>query len=451
MCILYITFFSLGVVSVNNVKADTNSASNNTTADNIVVDNSSSQVIDNNHEDNNFSIQETNKVADSNYNYSADSIEKRNENVAGTQNNLTNNRTNLVAESNVNAKNGWVPSYDSWYYYDNYGNSYRNGWHVVDNSWYYFEYDGRMASNKVITDNQGRTYKIDKNGHYVKNQWVPLYSTWSYAGKNGEFLTQGWHVVDRSWYYFEYDKTIARDKIITDDQGRTYKMNKSGIYVKNQWVPQYNTWSYAGKNGEFLTQGWHVVDRSWYYFEYDKTIACDKTIMDNQGRQYRMDKRGHYIKNQWIRLTNYNGVTWLYAKKNGELLTQGWHVVDNDWYYFGYNGEMARNEFISDNQSRTYKIDSSGHYVKNQWIPYNTTWKYAGRDGVLLENTWAKIGGVWYYFDYSGSMAHNELIRDKNGNYYWINSLGYYVINRDIPYYGKILHAGADGRITNYY
>ena len=51
MCILYITFFSLGVVSVNNVKADTNSASNNTTADNIVVDNSSSQVIDNNHED----------------------------------------------------------------------------------------------------------------------------------------------------------------------------------------------------------------------------------------------------------------------------------------------------------------------------------------------------------------------------------------------------------------
>ena len=387
MCILYITFFSLGVVSVNNVKADTNSASNNTTADNIVVDNSSSQVIDNNHEDNNFSIQETNKVADSNYNYSADSIEKRNENVAGTQNNLTNNRTNLVAESNVNAKNGWVPSYDSWYYYDNYGNSYRNGWHVVDNSWYYFEYDGRMASNKVITDNQGRTYKIDKNGHYVKNQWVP----------------------------------------------------------------QYNTWSYAGKNGEFLTQGWHVVDRSWYYFEYDKTIACDKTIMDNQGRQYRMDKRGHYIKNQWIRLTNYNGVTWLYAKKNGELLTQGWHVVDNDWYYFGYNGEMARNEFISDNQSRTYKIDSSGHYVKNQWIPYNTTWKYAGRDGVLLENTWAKIGGVWYYFDYSGSMAHNELIRDKNGNYYWINSLGYYVINRDIPYYGKILHAGADGRITNYY
>ncbi|MYY52645.1 hypothetical protein FYK90_03855 [Lactobacillus salivarius] len=360
-------------------------------------------------------------------------------------------RTYKMNKSGIYVKNQWVPQYNTWSYAGKNGEFLTQGWHVVDRSWYYFEYDKTIARDKIITDDQGRTYKMNKSGIYVKNQWVPQYNTWSYAGKNGEFLTQGWHVVDRSWYYFEYDKTIARDKIITDDQGRTYKMNKSGIYVKNQWVPQYNTWSYAGKNGEFLTQGWHVVDRSWYYFEYDKTIACDKTIMDNQGRQYRMDKRGHYIKNQWIRLTNYNGVTWLYAKKNGELLTQGWHVVDNDWYYFGYNGEMARNEFISDNQSRTYKIDSSGRYVKNQWIPYNTTWKYAGRDGVLLENTWAKIGGVWYYFDYSGSMAHNELIRDKNGNYYWINSLGYYVINRDIPYYGKILHAGADGRITNYY
>lgn len=113
---------------------------------------------------------------------------------------------------------------------------------------------------------------------------------------------------------------------------------------------------------------------------------------------------------------------------------------------------MASNEFIGDYQNRSYKIDGSGHYVKNQWIwVNNNTWNYAGKDGILIKNTWAKIGGVWYYFNQGGKMASNELIQDENGNYYWINSLGYYVTNRNISYYGKILHAGADGRITNYY
>ncbi|MDY5290961.1 hypothetical protein FGO85_03255 [Ligilactobacillus salivarius] len=101
-------------------------------------------------------------------------------------------------------------------------------------------------------------------------------------------------------------------------------------------------------------------------------------------------------------------------------MTDGWHIVDGSWYYFHYDGRMASNEFIDDYQNRSYKIDGSGHYVKNQWIRVNNnTWNYAGKDGILIKNTWAKIGGVWYYFNQGGKMASNELIQDENGNYYY--------------------------------
>ncbi len=98
-----------------------------------------------------------------------------------------------------------------------------------------------------------------------------------------------------------------------------------------------------------------------------------------------------------------------------------WQMVDYRWYYFDGSGYMCANEY-----REGYYLNSSGSVTHNNyfyWV-YDDGWKYK-RDGtgdnpdVYLRSEWAKIDGLWYYFDENKYMVTNQYIDG-----YWIGADG---------------------------
>lgn len=74
-----------------------------------------------------------------------------------------------------------------------------------------------------------------------------------------------------------------------------------------------------------------------------------------------------------------------------------------------------------------------------QWIGSNeTSWQFIRSDGTQAVNTWLKIDGLWYYFDGSGTMLHDQWVEGK----YYLGSSGAMLTNTTTPDGYKV---GADG------
>ena len=206
------------------------------------------------------------------------------------------------AKKPVEKKQGWVKEGNTWYYFEN-GTVARNKW---IGSTYWVGADGKMATSAWV-DN-GRYY-VDANGAWVKDAKKPE------ASKPVE-KKQGWKKEDNSWYYYEQDGTLARNKWIGD----TY------------WV---------GKDGKMVTENWVDNDR----FYVDKTGKKDPSI------------KKKVIINDELGWQKRNGGEWYYYEKDGSLARNKW--VGN--YWLGADGKMAKSSWVDNGR---YYVDSSG-----KWVP----------------------------------------------------------------------------------
>ena len=206
------------------------------------------------------------------------------------------------AKKPVEKKQGWVKEGNTWYYFEN-GTVARNKW---IGSMYWVGADGKMATSAWV-DN-GRYY-VDANGAWVKDAKKPE------ASKPVE-KKQGWKKEDNSWYYYEQDGTLARNKWIGD----TY------------WV---------GKDGKMVTENWVDNDR----FYVDKTGKKDPSI------------KKKVIINDELGWQKRNGGEWYYYEKDGSLARNKW--VGN--YWLGADGKMAKSSWVDNGR---YYVDSSG-----KWVP----------------------------------------------------------------------------------
>ena len=328
---------------------------------------------------------------------------------------------NTVASSDALAAQGWVKTGNAWHFYNQNGVLARNAW--AGNYW--LGADGKMVTNAWV-DN-GRYY-VDANGAWVKgaqkpavaqkqgwvqnggawyyyyqgnvviNAWVGNYwlgadgrmstSSWVdngryYVGSNGEWVRnaqkleekkQGWVKDSNTWYYYNTDGTLARNK-----WAGNYWLGADGRMSTNSWVD--NGRYYVGSNGEWVRnaqkpeekkQGWIKESNTWYYYNTDGTLA----------------------RNKWV------GSYWLGA--DGKMATSSW--VDNGRYYVGANGVWDKN---------AKKPEAPKPVEKKQgWKKENNVWYYYNEDGTLARNKWA--GNYWLGSD--GKMATNAWV--DNGRYY---------------------------------
>ena len=191
-------------------------------------------------------------------------------------------------------KQGWVKEANVWFYYNTDGTLARNKW--AGNYW--LGADGRMATNSWVDNNR---YYVGANGAWVKD------------AKHPEEKKQGWVKEANTWFYYNIDGTLARNK-----WAGNYWLGADGRMVTNSWVDNNRyyvgtdgVWVKDAKRSEEKKKGWVKESNAWYYYNTDGTLA----------------------RNKWA------GNYWLGA--DGRMATNSW--VDNNHYYVDANGQWVPN------------------------------------------------------------------------------------------------------------
>ena len=210
--------------------------------------------------------------------------------VKGVQNQATATQNKDIVNT---VKQGWVQSGNAWYYYNKGG--------LVVNKWvgnYWLGADGRMVTNAWIDNNR---YYVGVNGVWVKD------------AKHPEEKKQGWVKEANTWYFYNTDGTLVRNK-----WAGNYWLGADGRMATNSWVD--NNRYYVGTDGAWVKDakrpeekktGWVKEVNVWYYYNTDGTLA----------------------RNKWA------GNYWLGA--DGRMATNSW--VDNGHYYVDANGQWVPN------------------------------------------------------------------------------------------------------------
>ena len=259
----------------------------------------------------------------------------------------------------VAQKQGWVQSGGAWYYYYQ-GNVVINAW--VGNYW--LGADGRMATSSWV-DN-GRYY-VGSNGEWVRNAQKP------------EEKKQGWVKDSNTWYYYNTDGTLARNK-----WAGNYWLGADGRMATNSWVD--NGRYYVGSNGEWVRnaqkpeekkQGWIKESNTWYYYNTDGTLARNKWVGN-----YWLGADGRMATNSWVDNNRYyvgtNGA-WIKDARHPEEKKQGWVKESNTWYYYNTDGTLARNKWAGN-----YWLGADGRMSTNSWVDNNRY--YVGADGAWVKD-----------------------------------------------------------------
>ena len=166
---------------------------------------------------------------------------------------------NTVASSDALAAQGWVKTGNVWYFYNQNGVLARNAW--AGNYW--LGADGKMVTNAWV-DN-GRYY-VDANGAWVKGAQKPAVAQkqgWVQSGGAWYYYYQG-NVVINAWvgnYWLGADGRMATSSWV--DNGRYY-VGSNGEWVRNAQKP------------EEKKQGWIKESNTWYYYNTDGTLARNK-------------------------------------------------------------------------------------------------------------------------------------------------------------------------------
>ncbi|MGI1827993.1 hypothetical protein ACRPK3_08085, partial [Ligilactobacillus salivarius] len=98
-----------------------------------------------------------------------------------------------------------------------------------------------------------------------------------------------------------------------------------------------------------------------------------------------------------------------YVKKDGTLMTSkdahsnGWNYVNGIPYVFTSSGYLTTNDLVYI-KGKYYYLDDNGHYLKNSWNKYFSTYYYHKADGSAMtaedahSNGWNYVGGTPYVF-----------------------------------------------------
>ena len=219
---------------------------------------------------------------------------------------------NTVASSDALAAQGWIKTGNTWYFYNQNGVLARNAW--AGNYW--LGVDGRMVTNAWVDNNR---YYVGNDGAWVKG-----------AQKPAAAQKQGWVKEVNTWYYYNTDGTLARNKWIGN-----YWLGADGKMVTNSWVD--NNRYYVGNDGAWVKearheeekkQGWKKENNVWYYYNENGSLA----------------------RNKWA------GNYWLGS--DGKMATNAW--VDNGRYYVDANGAWVKDASKDKNTKRSIFLDP-GH------------------------------------------------------------------------------------------
>lgn len=89
--------------------------------------------------------------------------------------------------------------------------------------------------------------------------------------------------------------------------------------------------------------------------------------------------------------------------------TQGWKLINGDWYYYGTNNAMLINAWVQ-TSGNWYYLGTNGKMLVNAWVQTKDKWYYVGANGEMLTKSWVQTNGKWDYVGANGEMLTNAWV-----------------------------------------
>lgn len=197
-----------------------------------------------------------------------------------------------------------------------------------------FEQDEEDWKNSDIKDNGLECILTDRVSEktYDFSKYIESGHSYIFAVRATPKYNQQAYIENGDWVTSKLIDITSEDIGITNGMWRNYI---DGI-------------KYESNNGEYLENGWYLINGSWYYF--DSNGIRKKGFIEIKEKTYYLDENGK-MKTGIFELDENT----YFADQNGEIKS-GWIMIEPGKYsYFYKNGVMAKNCIING-----YKIDSDG-------------------------------------------------------------------------------------------
>ena len=365
------------------------------------------------------------KIGSSYYGFRSSGVMYDNEEFSTNNNELSDYGYHRAKAGGALYVNAWYQDGNGdWYYYGDCGLA-ANSITPVNGKQYYFYYDGRMATNCIVSDGS-KAYAVDASGTFssVKEGWNLVDGTYYYVS-NGN-LVYGIKTIGSTLYGFDDSGRMYNDESFSmwdSNDGRYYgyRAKAGGALIVSSWYrAEDGSWYYYGAGGK-APSGLETVGGQQYYFGsygymYTNTVVSDGT------KVYAIDASGKLsdAKAGW----NNAGGDYYYVE-DGKLLTSTVRKIGASYYGFNGNGRMYDDQQF-DLYDRTiddwvyYRAKAGGALYVNEWYKnqnyYNDSYYY-GAEGKAARGL-TTVDGKQYYFEYSGYMAVNCAVSDGSKSYY---------------------------------
>ena len=263
------------------------------------------------------------------------------------------------------------------------------------------------------------TYEFEENGKLVSGQWyrdskgIKYYEGPSYLRGGKSVMT--WYEIDGNRYCFDKQGYVAvGTRPVKDDDAN----------------PEHYTWYVFDENGacqgKYLHNGLAWWNDNVYYLEDGVSVSHMKLVDGDYYYFYWYNYRAG-IKDQRFHCVYNDGLLPVgdyYFGSDGKMLNQKVYSVDGTLYYFemGKETQGTGTVIFQDVEcaiDETGKVDFTGfitdalgrklyyeHGVTTEWV----------KNGLIHDED----GEIRFYVD--GVPTRAGLVRDENGNYYYINS-----------------------------
>lgn len=212
---------------------------------------------------------------------------------------------------------------------------------------------------------------------------------------NGSFATS-----IQGYYYLANEKFIEDIFYLTENGKVTFNSKNIDAYPfefqyldsqsfdptgKSGWCNHNGTWYYVKDNE--CVKGWFKEGNSWYYLDYTTGAMQTGWAADGDKWYWLSPTSGVMQVDCWVDGNNY------YVDSSGVMLTCGWKLIDDSWYYFKDKNRDTQDRFNS---------FAHGQKVTSTWIP-DGPWYYLKADGKMAVSESLNINGVTYHFDGTGA------------------------------------------------
>ena len=241
--------------------------------------------------------------------------------------------------------------------------------------------------------------------------------------------------------------------------------NDNNAEAKNAWIDKDGASYFAGEDGKTVKNTWipGVDGSSWYYVGGDGRMLSGETITI-KGKSYKFDGSGALedpkepAKDSEIYVLGWvksgEGEFYYFGKTGKKAV--GWHEIDEEWYYFEYDGKMfAGDQMTIDGV--TYTFSDSGALTNPSEPKLKEGWVQEGKDFYYYENgdmvidDWregvsaANGNTYWYYLGPDGRMVVDKVI-EFDGEFYYLDEAGVRFSNGWVEKDGKFYFFRNDGR-----